>query len=88
MKWSFSSEDNLSTRQKSGRKIKHALVNVGVVTSWLFAVSDFPLRCWMESTSNNDSIIRATRGILVVLIQVITSFEVFDIGNGDVSKND
>ena len=47
----------------------------------------------MESTSDNDRIISTTQRILVILIQVIVSVEVFDIdivakdeGDGDITN--
>ena len=86
MKWTFSSDENVrSPLQQISRRVKHALVNIGLVTSWLFAVSDFPLKCWLVGDSSKA--ISATRGVLMIVIQALAALEVFDIDlvttNGD-----
>jgi hypothetical protein len=77
MKWTFESDQG----KPFTRRIKHAIVNVAVVTSWLFAISDFPLKCWLLSVdyAGVDTIISTTQGMLVIFIQVMVSFEVFDV---------
>jgi hypothetical protein len=77
MKWTFESDKG----KPFTRKIKHALINILVVTSWLFAISRFPLKCWLRSMEDQDAdtIISTTQGMLVIFIQVIVSFEVFDV---------
>lgn len=89
MKWSnFSSDENVGAMKKTSRKIKHALVNVGVVTCWLFAVSDFPLKCWVSG--DKAKLVSTTRGFLVIAIQVFASLEIFDVDitDGDGEEGD
>lgn len=76
MKWSFESEAHLSEKKRQSKRIKHALVNIGVVTAWIFAVSDYPLMCWMPTVSERS--INMIKGSLIVLAQVIVSFELFE----------
>ena len=77
MRWKFTSDHTTALR------VKHGFVNIGVVTAWLFAVSDFPLKCWIsDHTDHADTIISTTQGMLIILIQVMVSLEVFDFQLG------
>lgn len=82
MKWgksfSYHRRLRLSAKRINFRRLKHSLVNIGVVTGWSFAVSDFPLKCWMEG-EGSDKTIGAIRGFLVVLVHAFVSLEVFDV---------
>ena len=31
-------------------RLFHEIVNVGLITGWLFSISDFPLTCWISAT--------------------------------------
>ena len=80
MKWNFS-------RGKDGEKNRkrvyfvHWLVNVGVVFSWLLAISDFPLTCWLKSegplSQGQGKSVSMVRLFLVAIIQALTALEVF-----------
>lgn len=87
MKWEFGSETHLSASQRASRKLQHAVVNIGVVTCWLFAVSHFPLVCWVGG--HHSKAISAVQGMMVAFVQVIVSFELFEIDvTGDENEDD
>ncbi|CAB9497549.1 expressed unknown protein [Seminavis robusta] len=76
MKWTFPSDDLLSPNKKYWMRIKHAVVNVGVVTFWLFTISDFPLLCWIGN--ENQEMISGTRAISLLSIQALVLLEIVE----------
>lgn len=62
MKWDFS---------HGYGNIYHGMINVTVVTSWLIAVSDYPLACWIERLADSETTgLNETHTVNLNLIQL------------------
>lgn len=74
MKWDF---------RQTNRTVLwyHYIINIGLVTAWLLAISDFPLACWIEDdqalNEKQQRSVSLTRFFLVLTTQALASLEIF-----------
>jgi hypothetical protein len=83
MKYEFTTEESGATRRsvdsKKRRFLLHLVINFAVVLCWLFAISDFPLTCWIDSdnalTEKETRTVDWVRTGLLVLAQMFVALE-------------
>lgn len=76
MKWKFSSTEKLHKDHQWRRRWFHYTMNFVFVFSWLFAISDFPLACWI----NKDGALTSSQLIIVSFTKFVTGTIVVNVG--------